>query len=84
MRREWSLPALQECLRHLHAAPPASPKLAGLWFATTAHGPADDPDEDGVTTAAELSMGRSPHFGIIPDPVLAQRATGLEIYTPHP
>jgi hypothetical protein len=52
------------------------------WFATVAHGPADDPDQDGISTADELTMGRSPHHGIIPDPTLALRTTGLEIFTP--
>jgi hypothetical protein len=52
------------------------------WFATIVHGPADDPDQDGVTTADELTVGRSPQYGIIPDQAQALRATGLEIFTP--
>ena len=54
------------------------------WFATIVHGPADDPDQDGVSTVDELSVGRNPHYGTVPDPVLALRTTGLEIFTPHP
>ena len=53
------------------------------WFATIAHGPTDDPDQDGVTTADELSVGRSPQYGIITNQALALRTTGLEIFTPH-
>ncbi|MEZ5275177.1 MAG: hypothetical protein R3F07_02205 [Opitutaceae bacterium] len=54
------------------------------WFATIVHGPADDPDQDGVSTADELSLGRNPHYGTVEDPALALRSTGLEIFTPHP
>ena len=52
------------------------------WFASIAHGPSDDPDQDGLSTADELKIGRSPHLGVIEDPVLAARTNGLEIFTP--
>lgn len=52
------------------------------WFASIAHGPADDPDQDGLSTVDELAVGRSPHRGVLSDPQAAQAATGLTILTP--
>jgi len=52
------------------------------WFASIAHGPADDPDGDGMTTGEELTLGRSPHRGLIADPQEASAATGLVVFTP--
>lgn len=52
------------------------------WFASVAHGPGDDPDNDGLATADELLLGRSPHRGVLTDPALAATTTGLEIFTP--
>lgn len=52
------------------------------WFASVAYGPLDDPDNDGLATADELLLGRSPHRGVLTDSALAATATGLEIFTP--
>lgn len=52
------------------------------WFASVAHAPSDDPDQDGISTEDELAIGRSPHRGVLSDPLVAQTATGLTILTP--
>jgi hypothetical protein len=40
----------------------------------------DDPDRDGLSTEEERAIGRSPHRGVIADPVLAGQSTGLELF----
>jgi len=52
------------------------------WFASVAHDPSDDPDQDGISTEDELRVGRSPHRGVLTDPMVAQAATGLIVLTP--
>jgi len=52
------------------------------WFASLIHDPWDDPDQDGIPTEDELRVGRSPHRGVLTDPMVAQAATGLTVLTP--